>query len=205
MRDNLINQGTVLDVALDLFGHRALFGIVIASLLGRKHDIDSGAFAGEYLGIQTLKAQVNRGTIDLVKEESGYNAVDLKSEFGRLDHIEAADEGVHNDREPVAVVDRDSIGLVGHLYDGLVATGDEYRLILLGVDLDNLAWVVEVLDEPLVTFQILTRRLARAHALRLRFLARGRRLGARGGAAMGVGSFWNHRASTKVGVFVGHF
>lgn len=201
--DNLVNENAVLHVRLDLLRDRAFLGILVGSLLGRKHDVDCSALAGEDLGGQALLAQVDSGTIDLVQEEGGDDAVYLEGELGGLDDVKAADQGVDDDGEAGAVVDGDGVGLVVDLDDGLVAPRDEDGVVLLRVDLNDLAGVLEVLDEPFVAFQVLARGLPGAHALRLGFLARSRRL-APNGAACGGWTIGNHGAGAKVRVLVRH-
>lgn len=170
--DDLVDESAVLDVALDLFWDGTFLGVFICTLLGWEHDVDRGAFAGEDLRVQTLAAEVDGCAVDLVEEDGGDDAVDLQGELGRLDDFQAADEGVDDDGETGAVVDGDGVCLVGDLDDGLVAAADQDRVVLLSRDLDDFAGVVEVLDEPLVGFQLLTRWLLGTHALRLGLLAR---------------------------------
>lgn len=97
MLDNLAYQGTILDVALDLFGDRALLGIIIGSILRREHDVNGSALAGEDLSAETLLAEIDGSAVDLIQQDGGDEAVDLQSELGALDDVEAADKGVDDD------------------------------------------------------------------------------------------------------------
>lgn len=203
MLNDLVDQNAVLHVCLDLLGNGAFLGIIVGSLLRGEHDVDCSALAGEDLGGQALLAQVDGSAIDLVQEEGGDDTVYLEGELGGLDDVKAADERVDDEGEAGAVVDGDGVGLVVDLDDSLVAARDEDRVVLLRVDLNDLAGVVEVLDEPFAALQILARRLASAHALRLGLLARRRRL-APNGAASGGWAIGNHGAGAKVGVLVRH-
>lgn len=170
--NNLVDQHAVLNVALDLLRDRALFGIIISALLGGKHDVDGAALASEDLGSKALLAQVDSSTIDLIQESSRDGTVYLQSKLGRLDDIQAADQGVDNDGETGAVVNGNGVGLAVDLDDALVTAGDENGLILLRGDLNDLIGAFKVLDQPLVSFQILAGWLAGAHALGLGLLAR---------------------------------
>lgn len=172
MLDDLVDENAVLDVALDLFGEGTFLGIFVGAFLGWKHDVDRGAFAGEDFCVQTLGTEVDGRAIDLVEENGGNDAVNLQGELGRLNDLQAADEGVDDDGETGAVVDGDGICFARDLDDGLVTATDQDRVVLLSRDLDDLAGVVKVLDEPLVGFQLLTRWLLRTHALWLGLLAR---------------------------------
>ena len=171
MLDNLVNDLAVLNVRLNLLRKRTLLGIFIRPLLWRKHDVNSRAIAREHLRAQALLAQIDSRTVNLVKQKSRDDAVDLESEFGRLDDVETTDQRVDDDRQAGAVVDGDGVCLVVDLDDGLVTPGDEDGVVLRRGDIDDLAWVVIVLDEPLVAFEVLARGLAAAHALRLGLLA----------------------------------
>lgn len=199
MLHDLAHQHTILDVALELLGQRALLSVIISALLRRKVDVDCRGFAGEDFGVKTLLAKVNGSAVNLVQQQGRGSAVDLESELGTLDNIKTADQGVDDERETITVVDGDGVGLVGDLDDGLVAAGDQDRLVLLRRDLDDITGVVEVLDEPLVALEFLARRLARAHVLGLRLLARCRRL-----PAGGAGALCDGRAGAQAGILVGH-
>lgn len=205
MFDDLADEHAVLHVALDLLGHRALLGVLVRSPLGRKHDVDAGALAGEELGGQALLAQVDGGPVDLFEDDGRDDAVDLQRELGRVDDLEAADEGVDDDGEAAAVFDGDGVGLVRDLDDGLVAAGDQDGLILLRGDLDNLSDVVEVLDVPLVGLELPSRWFLHAHALWLgRLLAGHWRLGTSGRHRRSAAAIGNRRAGTETRVLVRH-
>ena len=204
MVDNLADDFAVLDIGFELLGKRAFFGILVGSLLRRKHEIYSGAATGEYLCAQALLAQVHSGTIHLIKQECGDHTVDLEGELGRLDDIETADQRVHNDRQAVAVVDGDSIGLVIDLDNCFVTPGDEDGVVLLGRDLDDFVRTVEILNEPLVALKILARRLATTHALRLGLLIWNWGPGTRHAVLRSRPFSWNCRVGTELRVLVCH-
>jgi len=185
MLNDFVDQNTILDVALDLLGNRALLSIFIGTFLGREHDVDSGGLAGEDLSGETLRTEVDAGTIDLVQENSWNITVDLQSKLGGLDHVEAANKRVNNDGKAGAVVNGDSIGLAGNFDDGPVAARDEDRLGLLRRNLNDLVRSLEVFDQPLVAFQLLARGLASPHALGLGLFARNGRLAPGGAGAVG--------------------
>lgn len=174
--NNLVDQHTVFDVTLDLLGNGALLGVIISAFLRGKHDVDGAALASEDLSSKALLAKVDSGTVDLIQKNSRNGAVNLQSKFRGLDNIQAADQRVNNDRKASAVVNGDGVGLAGDLDNALVAARDEDGLVLLCGDLNDLVRALEVLDQPLVSFQILAWRLASAHALRLGLLARRRGL-----------------------------
>ena len=204
MSDNLADDFAVLDVGLELLGKRAFLGILVGSLLRRKHDIYRGAATGEYLCAQTLLAQVHSGTIHLIKQEGRDHTINLNGELGGLDDIETADQRVHNDRQAAAVVDGDSIGLVIDLDNCFVTPGDEDGMVLLGRDLDDFVCIVEILDEPLVALEILARRLPTTHALRLGLLIRNWGPGTRHAVLGSRPLSWNCRAGTELRVLVCH-
>lgn len=172
MLHDLAHQHTVLDVALELLGQRALLGIFIGALRRRKVDIDSGGFASEDLSVEALRAKVNSSTINLIHQQSRDRAVDLHSELGALDDVETADKRVDDEGETNTVVDCNGVCLVGDLDDGFVAAGNQDGLVLLRGDLDDLARGIEVLDEPLAALEFLAGRLARAHVFGLGLFAR---------------------------------
>lgn len=206
--DDLVDESAVLDVALDLFWDGTFLGVFICTLLGWEHDVDRGAFAGEDLRVQTLAAEVDGCAVDLVEEDGGDDAVDLQGELGRLDDFQAADEGVDDDGEAVAVVNGDGVCFVRHLEDGLVTAGNQDGLVLLGWYLNDASGIIEVLDVPLVRLKLLARRFLRAHALRLGLLSGSGALGTirrrRRNAAQGVAAIGDRRASTESGILVRH-
>lgn len=169
--DNLVNNLAILNVRLNLLRKRTFLGIFIRPLLRRKHDVNSRALTREHLRVQALLAQVDSSAVHLVEQKSRDDTVDLESELGRLDNVQTADERVDDDGDAGAVVDGDGVCLVVDLDDGLVTPGDEDGVVLCRGDIDDLAWVVVVLNEPLVAFEVLARGLAAAHALRLGLLA----------------------------------
>ena len=187
MFNNLAHQDTVLDVALELFRHRALLGVLISALRWGKVDVNSRGFASEDLSVEALLSKINSGAVNLVQQQSRNNAVDLHSKLGTLDDVETADERVDDEGETNTVVNGDSISFVRDLDDGLIAASDEDRLVLLRGDFDDIARGVEVLDIPFVALKLLARRLARAHAFRLRLLARGWRLAAHSAGTLRYG------------------
>lgn len=199
MLDNLTDQRSILDIALNLFWKGTLLGIVISPLLGREHDIDSRAFASKDLSTETLLSQVDSSAINLIQKESGREAVDLEGELLALNDIKAADKRIDDDGQTVTVVDGDSVGLVRNLDDSLVAATDKNGLVLLRGDIDHVARLVVVLDQPFVTFQFLARRLAGAHALGFWFFAR--RWGLASHRAVAV---WCRRACAQARVLVRH-
>lgn len=170
MLDDLGNKHPVLDVALKLLGDRALLGVIIGTFLGRKVDVNGRRLAGEDLGGKALLAQIDGSAINLVQKNGRNDTVDLQSELGRLDDVQAAHQGINNDGKTGAVVDGNSIRLAGNLDDRLVDARDEDRLVLLRRNLDNILCAVEVLHQPLATLQFLARRLASTHALGLGLL-----------------------------------
>lgn len=121
MLNDLGDQRAVLDVALDLFRDRAFLRVLVGTLLGREHDIDRTALAGENLCVETLVAEVDGSTIDLIQQDGRHRAVNLQSKLGRLDNVEAADERIDDDGQADAVVNGDGVRLAGHLDDALVA------------------------------------------------------------------------------------
>lgn len=199
MLHDFTHEHTILDVALELLWQRALLSVIISALLRRKVDVDSRGLAGKDLGVETLLTEVNGSAVNLVQEQGGGSAVNLESKLRTLDNIETADQGVDDERKAITVVDGDGVGLVSDLDDGLVATSDQNRLVLLRGDLNDITGVVEVLDEPLVTLEFLARRLTRAHVLGLGLLARRGRL-----AAVSAGTLGDGRAGTQAGVLVSH-
>lgn len=146
MLNDLIHQHTILDVSLDLLRDRALLGVLISTFLGREVKVDIAALASENLGSKTLLTKVDRGTIDLVQQDSRDDTIDLQSELGRLDDVEATHEGVDDDRQAITVVNGNGIGLAVDLDDALVTAGDEDRLVLLRGHLNNFIRAFKILD-----------------------------------------------------------
>lgn len=188
MLNDLAHQYAVLDVALELLGQRALLGIFIGALRWWKVDVNSGALASEDLSVETLLAEVNGSTINLIQQQSGDCAVDLHSELGALDDVKTADERVDDEGETNTVVDGNSVGLVGDLDDGLVAATNEDGMVLLSGDLDDLARGIKVLDEPLAALEFFAGWLARAHVFGLGLFVRCWRLAPHGAGSFGL---WN--------------
>lgn len=146
MLDDLVNNLAVLNIRLNLLRNRTLLGIFIRSFLWRKHDVNSRALTREHLCVQALLAQIDSSAVHLVKQKSRDDTVDLESKLGRLDDVQTADERVDDDRQASAVVDGDGVCLVVDLNNGLVTPGDEDGVVLRRGDIDDLAWVVVVLD-----------------------------------------------------------
>lgn len=121
MFDNLADKHTIPDIALELLGNRALLGIIIRALLGRKHDVDGRRLASEDLGGKAFLSKIDHCAVNLIQQDSGDDTVDLQGKLGRLDDVQAADQGINNDGKTSAVVDGNGIGLVGNLDDTLVA------------------------------------------------------------------------------------
>ena len=204
MINNLTNDLAILDVGPELFGKRTLFGIVVGSLLGRKHNVHRRTLAGKDLCAQALLVQVDNSAVDLVEQERGDDAVDLQGELGRFDDVQTTDQGVDDNGQAAAIVDGNGIGLVVDLDDGFVAARYENGVGPIGGDFDDFTRVVKVFDNPFFAFKFLARRLATAHVLGLGFLAWRWGPGT-SHAILGAGAIARHgRAGTEIRVLMCH-
>lgn len=206
MFHNLTNQHPIPDHTFDLLRQRT-FAIIVLLRPPQQIDIDSRALTGKDLGGQTIAAEINRGAIDLIEQDGGQGAEDLKGEVGAFDDVDGGDEGVDDEGDGGAVVEGDGVGLVGDADGRFGAAGDEDGLVDGGVDLDEaVRGGVVVLDDPFAAVEFFARGLlGRAHAVGFGLsagdggLARG---GGGGGAALGVGARGHGGAGAEGGVFV---
>ena len=95
MLHDFIDQNSIPHHALDLLWHRPLHVII---LLGstRHVDVDGRALTREHLGVQTLPAEIQLCRVHLIEHDRRQGTEDLHLEFGGLDHVDAADQGVYD-------------------------------------------------------------------------------------------------------------
>jgi len=89
MLNNFVDQLAILDISPDLFGHRALEVVgIIRIILGWQHNVDTGAFARKDLRVEALVAEVDLSSIDLIQQDGGEGAENLKCKIRALDNID---------------------------------------------------------------------------------------------------------------------
>ena len=93
MLHNLTNHIPIPYHTLNLLRHSPL-GIIILLRPPRHIDIDARTLTREDLRAERLPAQIQLRRIDLIEHDSRQGTQDLHLEFGGLDDVDAADEGV---------------------------------------------------------------------------------------------------------------
>lgn len=145
MLDNLTDNLSVLDVTPDLLWQ----GVLRVIVLGRQVDVDTRALAGEDFSVLAVLAEVDGCAVDLVEEDRGQGANDLERKVGALDHVDRRHKRIDDDGCARRVVDGDGVCFAVDADGGVFAAGDEDGVVDLSVELDNLAWVVEVVLEKM--------------------------------------------------------
>jgi hypothetical protein len=153
MLNNLSHELPILDESPQLLGQWALPAVIFIAR-GWQNNVDARALAREHFRVQTVLAQVDRSTIDLVQHDRREGASDLDREVGTLNHVNGADQGLNQELSASAVVDADGVGLALHDDGGVLAARDENALRLADLDLDRGGRRVEVLDQPLVAVEL---------------------------------------------------
>ena len=92
-------------------------------------------------------------------------------EFGAFDDVDRGDEGVDDEGDGGAVVERDGVAFAVDTDGGLGTAGYQDGLINRGGELDRLGWAVEVLDNPFVAVEVFASWFLRPHALRFGLFA----------------------------------
>lgn len=90
MLDNFADGSPIPDNGSDLLRNGQFLGVVIRSFLRRHDDIQVGAFTAENLSIQARLAQVQTCSIDLIKQDSRDNAINLQGKCRGFNDINAA-------------------------------------------------------------------------------------------------------------------
>jgi hypothetical protein len=153
MLNNLSHELPILDESPQLLGQWALPAVIFIAR-GWQNNVDARALAREHFRVQTVLAQVDRSTIDLVQHDRREGASDLDREVGTLNHVNGADQGLNQELSASAVVDADGVGLALHDDGGVLAARDENALRLADLNLDRGGRRVEVLDQPLVAVEL---------------------------------------------------
>ena len=109
MLHDLTNQLPIPNHALHLLRQRPLHVIVIVAF-PRHDDIDARAQTREDLRPETFAAEIEGRAVDLVEHDGRQGAEDLHLELGALDDVDGGDEGVDDEGDGGAVVERDGVG-----------------------------------------------------------------------------------------------
>lgn len=123
MLDNFADGSPIPDNGSDLPRNGQLLRVVIRSFLRRHDDIHVGAFTAENLSIQARLAQVQTCSIDLIKQDSRDNAINLQGKCRGFNDINAAHKRVNDDGEARTIVNRYSVGFTVNLDNRFIAMG----------------------------------------------------------------------------------
>ena len=108
MLNNLTNNLPLTNDTLYLLWQRS-FRIIILFARARDIQIHRRTLTGKNLRPQTLPSEINLRRVDLIEHYRWQGAQDLHFEFGGFNYIDAAYEGVNNEREGGGVVNGDGV------------------------------------------------------------------------------------------------
>ena len=109
---------------LDLLRHSSL-RIILLLRPARHINIHSRTLTRENLRAERLPAQIQLRGVDLIEHDGWQGTEDLHLEFGAFDDVDAADEGVDDERDGSAVVEGDGVCFADDADGGFGAARDE--------------------------------------------------------------------------------
>ena len=124
MLDDLAEKLAVPNIRPDLFWQWA-FPVIIIFLHRGQIDVYTRTLACVNLGVETIFAQVNRGTVNLIQQDSGQRPKHLEGKVGTLDYINGRDKAVNDDVCAARVVDAYGISLAVDSYCHVLASRDQ--------------------------------------------------------------------------------